>query len=152
MPPRAANARFPICKSRTGDCHKTGSGRCQSDSRFVRGRHLACGNLSRVQHILIVDDDPAIRNVVADILEMSDYSVRMATNGIEALQELRAHPPAVVLLDLMMPVMDGWEFLRQIKHNAIQVPVAVMSAARDAGNVSDEWGAQAFLPKPFELD
>jgi len=105
-----------------------------------------------VQHILIVDDDPAIRNVVADILEMSDYSVRMATNGIEALQELRAYPPAVVLLDLMMPVMDGWEFLRQIKHNAIQVPVAVMSAARDAGNVSDELGAQAFLPKPFELD
>jgi CheY-like chemotaxis protein len=105
-----------------------------------------------VRHILIVDDDPAIRNVVADILEVSDYSVRMATNGIEALRELRAHPPAVVLLDLMMPVMDGWEFLRQIKHAAIRVPVAVMSAARDAGTVSDELGAQAFLPKPFERD
>ena len=105
-----------------------------------------------MRHILIVDDDPAIRNVVADILEMSDYSVRMATNGSEALQELRAHPPAVVLLDLMMPVMDGWEFLRQLRRSAIQVPVAVMSAARDAGTVSDELGAQAFLPKPFELD
>lgn len=103
-------------------------------------------------HVLIVDDDPAIRNVVADILEMSDYSVRMATNGIEALDEVQSHPPALVLLDLMMPVMDGWEFLRQLRRASVPVPVAVMSAARDAGAVSDELGAQAFLPKPFELD
>jgi CheY-like chemotaxis protein len=105
-----------------------------------------------VKHILIVDDDPAIRNVVADILEMSDYSVRMATNGLEALNEIQTHPPALVLLDLMMPVMDGWEFLRRIQGEPLRVPVAVMSAARDAGSVSDELGAQAFLPKPFELD
>ena len=105
-----------------------------------------------MQHILVVDDDPAIRNVVADILEMSNYAVRMATNGLEALNEIRKFPPAVVLLDLMMPVMDGWEFLRRLRDEPVSVPVAVMSAARDAGAVSDELGAQAFLPKPFELD
>jgi CheY-like chemotaxis protein len=107
-----------------------------------------------VRHILVVDDDPAIRRVVADILEMSDYMVRMASNGAEALAEVKNWPPAMVLLDLMMPVMDGWEFLRRCRgdHACGAVPVAVMSAARDAGAISDELGASAFLPKPFELD
>lgn len=105
-----------------------------------------------VQHVLVVDDDPAIRNVVADILEMSSYTVRLASNGVEALSEVVTHPPAMVLLDLMMPVMDGWEFLRRLRGSQVRVPVAVMSAARDAGAISDELGAQAFLPKPFELD
>jgi CheY-like chemotaxis protein len=107
-----------------------------------------------VEHILVVDDDPAIRRVVADILEMSNYEVRMASNGAEALTEVRQWPPAMVLLDLMMPVMDGWEFLRRCRGDppCSPVPVAVMSAARDAGAISDELGANAFLPKPFELD
>ena len=103
---------------------------------------------------MIVDDDPAIRRVVADILEMSDYEVRMASNGAEALEEVHHEPPAMVLLDLMMPVMDGWEFLRRCRRDETcgALPVAVMSAARDAGAISDELGAAAFLPKPFELD
>jgi CheY-like chemotaxis protein len=107
-----------------------------------------------VRHILIVDDDPAIRRVVADILEMSSYGVREAANGAEALDDVRTSPPALVLLDLMMPVMDGWEFLRRCRSDQAcgRVPVAVMSAARDAGAISDELGASAFLPKPFELD
>ncbi len=89
---------------------------------------------------------------MADILEMSSYTVRLASNGVEALSEVVTHPPAMVLLDLMMPVMDGWEFLRRLRGSQVRVPVAVMSAARDAGAISDELGAQAFLPKPFELD
>jgi CheY-like chemotaxis protein len=107
-----------------------------------------------VQHVLIVDDDPAIRDVVADILEMSDYEVRMASNGVEALAEVRTWPPSMVLLDLMMPIMDGREFLMRLRNEPQQaeLPVAVMSAARDGAAVSDELGVQAFLPKPFELD
>ena len=108
----------------------------------------------RVQHILVVDDDPAIRDVVADILEISDYPVDTAVNGAEALEKIRRERPAAVLLDLMMPVMNGWEFLRACRKEppCAHVPVVVMSAARDASNVVDELGAQAFLPKPFELD
>jgi CheY-like chemotaxis protein len=104
--------------------------------------------------ILVVDDDPAIRDVVVDILEMSDYAVRTASNGAEALDEIRQRRPSAVLLDLMMPVMNGWEFLRQCRNEqcCAPVPVVIMSAARDAGTVADELGAQAFLPKPFELD
>jgi two-component system, chemotaxis family, chemotaxis protein CheY len=121
---------------------------------YVAAPYLRASPTGEVQHILIVDDDPDIRNVVADILAMSHYTVRMANNGLEALNEVRKQRPAMVLLDLMMPIMDGWEFLRRLKREPpqVQVPVAVMSAARDAGAVSDELGAQAFLPKPFELD
>jgi CheY-like chemotaxis protein len=107
-----------------------------------------------VTHILVVDDDSAIRNVVADILELSDYPVKTATNGAEALDQVRAERPAAVLLDLMMPVMDGREFMRQVRREPklAPLPIVIMSAARDAGAVADELGAQAFLAKPFEMD
>ncbi|MGI9148810.1 MAG: response regulator [Chloroflexota bacterium] len=107
-----------------------------------------------MKHILVVDDDPAIRDIVTDILEMSDYRVRTACNGAEALDDLRFDRPAAVLLDLMMPVMDGWEFLRQyrIQGRVASAPIVIMSAARDAASVADELGAEAFLIKPFEME
>jgi DNA-binding response OmpR family regulator len=107
-----------------------------------------------VRHILVVDDEPAIREVVSDILALADYGVKTACNGAEALEYIHRDPPAAVLLDLMMPVMDGWEFLRRFRTDALwsAVPVAIMSAARDASIAASELGAQAFLPKPFELD
>jgi CheY-like chemotaxis protein len=107
-----------------------------------------------VKHILVVDDDAAIRDVVVDILEMSEYRVKTATNGADALDQVRTDRPAAVLLDLMMPVMDGWEFLRRCRREPFgaTLPVAVMSAARDAAAAAAELGAQAFLNKPFELD
>ncbi|HEV7663520.1 MAG TPA: response regulator [Chloroflexota bacterium] len=107
-----------------------------------------------MSHILVVDDDPAIRDVVVDILEMSNYSVSTATNGAEALEQMRRDAPHAVMLDLMMPVMSGWDFLRACQRDpACQgVPIVVMSAARDAASVADELGAHAFLSKPFELD
>jgi CheY-like chemotaxis protein len=107
-----------------------------------------------MNHILIVDDDQAIRDVVSDILEMSDYRVKTACNGAEALETMRVDRPAAVLLDLMMPVMNGWEFLRQYKCEVpvAPVPVVIMSAARDASAVAGQLGAQAFLSKPFEIE
>ena len=107
-----------------------------------------------VKKILVVDDDPAIRDVVVDILEMSDYKVRTASNGAEALDQIRSEQPAAVLLDLMMPVMDGWEFLRRCRCGppCAAVPVAIMSAAHDAASAASRLGAQAYLAKPFEID
>ena len=107
-----------------------------------------------VNHILVVDDDPAIRDVVADILEMAKYRVQTAGNGAEALDCIHTEQPSVVLLDLMMPVMDGWEFLRKCRSEppCAPVPVVIMSAARNASGIAAELGAQAFLGKPFEMD
>jgi CheY-like chemotaxis protein len=107
-----------------------------------------------VKHILVVDDDPAIREVVVDILQMADYPVKTASNGAEALEQIRADQPGAVLLDLMMPVMDGWEFMRRCHLEAFcqGVPIAIMSAAPTAAAAFDELGADAYLAKPFEVE
>jgi CheY-like chemotaxis protein len=112
------------------------------------------GKRAPVSHILVVDDDAAIRDVVTDILQMSDYRVKTATNGAEALESVRSERPALILLDLMMPVMSGWEFLRRSRQLTVcaKVPVIVMSAAHDAAHAADELGAQAYLAKPFDMD
>ena len=85
---------------------------------------------------------------------MSDYCVKTACNGAEALDRIRDDRPSAVLLDLMMPVMDGWEFLREYNDEAslAPVPVVIMSAAQDASRAVDALGAQAFLAKPFEIE
>jgi CheY-like chemotaxis protein len=107
-----------------------------------------------VRSILVVDDDPAIRDVVADILELSNYRVTTASNGAEALDQIRAQPPAAVLLDLMMPVMDGWEFIERCRRRppCARLPVAIMSAAHNAASAASELGVQGYLTKPFELE
>jgi two-component system, chemotaxis family, chemotaxis protein CheY len=122
--------------------------------------HSGCGspgqgtNRAPVNHILVVDDDAAIRDVVADILQMSDYRVKTASNGAEALNQVQSDQPLAVLLDLMMPIMDGWEFLRRCRRLPLlkNLPVVVMSAAHDAASAARELGAQAYLTKPFDMD
>ena len=100
-------------------------------------RHWLCwesfSGKRRLQHILVVDDDPAIRDVVSDILEMSDYCVKTACNGAEALDRIRVDRPAAVLLDLMMPVMDGRTFLlkRAADPALATIPVLIFTAGGD---------------------
>src|SRR6186997_2331894 len=102
--------------------------------------------------ILVVDDDPAIRQTVAAILNLEGYPVESASNGEEALRMLERVHPAVVLLDMRMPVLDGWGFMRELKRRTLQPPVLVMTAARDARHWATEIGAQGHLSKPFDLE
>jgi CheY-like chemotaxis protein len=101
--------------------------------------------------ILIVDDDPAIRATVAAILEFEGYRVEQARNGAEALVVLEQVRPRLVLLDMRMPVLDGWGFARALTERGIQLPILVMTAAQDAGRWEREIGAAGYLAKPFEL-
>lgn len=101
--------------------------------------------------ILVVDDDPAILGTVADILDLEGYQVQTAQNGQEALLRLRETRPSLVLLDMRMPVMDGWGFSRALAAEGIKLPIIVMTAARDAKAWAAEIGAEAFVSKPFEL-
>jgi signal transduction histidine kinase/DNA-binding response OmpR family regulator len=80
--------------------------------------------------ILVVEDDPATRDILERTLRKNGYSVRVAANGREALESAQAHTPVLVLLDLMMPEMDGFEFLRQFRQNPKwrQLPVVVVTA------------------------
>jgi CheY-like chemotaxis protein len=79
--------------------------------------------------ILAVDDDPNILALVRDLLTVEGYAVCTATNGAQALKVLERTAPRLVLLDMQMPVMDGWGFARVHKGRRDHVPVVVMTAA-----------------------
>ena len=103
--------------------------------------------------ILVVDDDPDILEALSEILEAEGFAIRQARNGLEALGELAPEPPQLILLDLMMPVMDGWEFAARIRRRAdwARIPVIVLSADRNIGGKARDLGALGYLAKPFEL-
>jgi DNA-binding response OmpR family regulator len=103
------------------------------------------------QPILVVDDDPSIRDTVADALGDEGYDVRTANNGAEALSALEVGLPALVLLDMRMPVLDGWGFARALVERGISVPIVVMTAAQEARRWGAEINAAWVLPKPFDL-
>ena len=102
--------------------------------------------------ILVVDDDPTILATVSEALDLEGFPVVTATNGQEALDEVARHRPTLVLLDMRMPVLDGWGFMHAIRERGLNMSVVVMTAAADAGRWGREIGAQAVLAKPFELD
>lgn len=101
--------------------------------------------------ILVVDDDPSILRTVAEILEMEEYAVETAANGAEALQAVDRVHPWLVLLDMRMPVLDGWGFVRALQGRGVTLPIVVMTAARDARRWAEEVGAADCVAKPFEL-
>ena len=106
--------------------------------------------------VLVVDDDPTILATVADALDLEGYPVLTAANGQEALDALdrtdHANRPRLVLLDMRMPVLDGWGFVSALRERRLNLAIVVMTAASDARRWAREIEAQAVLPKPFELD
>ena len=105
-------------------------------------------------YVLVVDDDPAIRGLVADALREEGYSVDLAAHGREALEAMRARRPATVVLDLMMPIMDGFTFIEACRNEQLceNVPIVVMSAVQDALQRVQAASIQAYLAKPFDLN
>jgi sigma-B regulation protein RsbU (phosphoserine phosphatase) len=104
--------------------------------------------------ILIVDDEPFNVDYIEQELEDSDYETISAGNGQEALEKVQLESPDLMLLDIMMPVMDGFEVLKQLKANpeTRDMPVIVISASNDLKSVvrGIKLGAEDYLPKPFE--
>jgi len=104
---------------------------------------------------LVVDDDPGIVGFLELALEDEGYRVRAAVNGREALSRVSEGRPDLILLDMNMPGMNGWEFCSELRERGpdfSSIPIVVMTAARDASLRSREVGAQGFLGKPFDLD
>ncbi|MBV9358939.1 MAG: response regulator transcription factor [Chloroflexi bacterium] len=106
------------------------------------------------RRVLVVDDDATIRLAIAELLETEGYVVDTARDGVEALQCMGLHRPAVAVVDLMMPVLDGWSLLRTCRADPTlaDLPVIVMSARPDAPQSVAEFGAEACLVKPFDVD
>jgi DNA-binding response OmpR family regulator len=101
---------------------------------------------------LVVDDDELIRQFVVDALGQEGYRTLAAANGAEALGLLARADPDLALLDMWMPVMDGWAFAREVKERGIRLTVVTMTAAENARRFAAEIGAAAYLGKPFDLD
>ncbi|HET9595778.1 MAG TPA: response regulator [Anaeromyxobacteraceae bacterium] len=99
--------------------------------------------------VLVVEDDHLIREAIAEALDEEGFEVVEAANGKEALEKLHAEPASLVLLDLMMPVMDGWQFREAQLHDPAisEIPVVVLSAVKD-----DRVPAERHFSKPCDLD
>jgi excisionase family DNA binding protein len=105
--------------------------------------------------VLVVDDDPGVRQVVRANLEAEGYTVREAGSADEGLTSLEEEPPDLLLLDVMMPEVDGWEMLRRVqeRYGIGAIPVLVFSGTVEERAVGDAAarGARGFLGKPFDL-
>ena len=104
--------------------------------------------------VLLVDDDPEILEATGSVLREWGYAVDEARDGATALSLARGSRPDLMLIDLMMPVMDGWTLIRRLREEKIvdRVPLVVFSADRDAREKAKTLQAQAALRKPFELE
>ena len=104
--------------------------------------------------VLVVDDDPNIRRMIVAALRRDGYTFLEAPNGRDALEIMRGEHPDVVVLDLMMPIMSGWDVLRERQQDVelSRIPVIIVSANRDPDvAVAVNAGICAFLPKPFDI-
>jgi CheY-like chemotaxis protein len=102
--------------------------------------------------VLVVDDEADIRATVSAMLEIEGYAVAEAANGADALNAVERQEPDLILLDMRMPVLDGWGFASEMRKRGHRVPIVVMTAARDAARWAGEIAAAAFVAKPFGFD
>lgn len=101
--------------------------------------------------VLLVDDEPRILTFLKIKLKISGFQVITATNGKEALDAVSQNKPDIILLDIVMPVMDGLEFLEKLRSFS-QIPVIVLSAKGQTSERALDMGANDFIPKPFKPD
>jgi CheY-like chemotaxis protein len=113
------------------------------------------GAATRPGHdILIVDDDPPIRNLLRQVFIRIGFTAREARDGQEAVESIEGNMPRLMMLDLMMPRMNGWQVLEHLRDNGLleRIPVVVLTAVgahRTEGLA--EFGVRAILSKPFEI-
>jgi excisionase family DNA binding protein len=123
------------------------------DNFLERSGPSSGGGTGRGPTVLIVDDDPKLREYVRVNLEMEGYSVKEAGSADEGLSVLDESTPDLVLLDVMMPEVDGWEMLRRVqeRHGVGAIPVIMFSGKVDdkAAAEATSRGAQGFIGKPF---
>jgi DNA-binding response OmpR family regulator len=107
-----------------------------------------------MRKILVVDDDPTVRSLVRDVLEMEDYEVEVAEDGFVALRRIEAARPDCIVLDVMMPGLDGHAVLQRVRagEGGSSLPVVMLTAAADDAQAWQAWsgGVDYFLAKPFD--
>ena len=108
---------------------------------------------SAQKQVLIVDDDPLIVKILKDPLERAGYQVRVATHGLEALQFVKASQPDLIILDILMPLLDGFKTARILKFDKRfrNIPIIVLTSRATEGErkIGEQVGADEYLYKPF---
>ena len=104
--------------------------------------------------VLIVEDEPDVLLVLRINLEAAGFETSLAADGVTALRRIEADRPDAVLLDLMLPVVDGWAVLAELRSRADETPVVVCSAKRTPRDLAraEELGAVGYVAKPFETE
>ena len=109
--------------------------------------------MTGIRQVLVVEDDSDIRETLELVLTSEGYDVVTAPHGAAALALLDQLRPSAILLDMKMPVMDGWAFLVHYRQRpGRQAPVVVVSAAQDDARRAADVGADAYVAKPFAID
>jgi DNA-binding response OmpR family regulator len=103
--------------------------------------------------VLVVDDDPMVTRLVRINLELEDFQVEEAWDGNTAIRMMRENPPEILVLDIMMPRMDGWEILRRVREDPglKDMPVVLLTAKVQDEDMARGWrmGADGYITKPF---
>jgi CheY-like chemotaxis protein len=99
----------------------------------------------------VVEDDEAIRYAVSIALETAGYEVLLAENGWEAIHLIESRRPSLVLLDMHMPVLDGWGFVREALARGFDPPIVIMTTSGAAAWTAQELGVAGFVGKPFNI-
>jgi DNA-binding response OmpR family regulator len=104
--------------------------------------------------ILVVDDQPAVRRLLRALLEMAGFEVSEAEDGAWAMEAIRTRAPDLVVLDIMMPRVDGWQVLTEVRDDPEvgELPVIVLTAKGQPADRLRGWelGCDAYIPKPFD--
>ncbi|HEY8807824.1 MAG TPA: response regulator [Candidatus Limnocylindria bacterium] len=124
----------------------------QSEAALRQLRRSGGSDRAARPRILVIDDDEALCDTIRESLR-EDYAIASAPQGAAALDLVKAHEPALILVDLRMPIMDGWSFVEQYRRvAALPAALVVMSAAPDIASIATQLGADGHLKKPFDLD
>lgn len=107
----------------------------------------------RTKTVLVIDDDEDMLWLVSDVLQDAGYAVETAADGGQGLEAVARRLPDLILLDMKMPVLDGWGFARELRarHDRHPTPIVVLTAADDARKRAQEVGAVGWVGKPFSL-
>jgi DNA-binding response OmpR family regulator len=107
-----------------------------------------------MKHILVIDDDPGLVVFLQRRLDLAGYQVTTAASGEAGLQKMRDSLPDLVIVDVMMPGMDGFSFVRELRTDTVltKVPILIVTAQEELGDIFKMEGVQGFFPKPIDTE
>lgn len=121
---------------------------------MTEGRHKSGNGVpgSRTR-VLVIDDDDAVCELLRQSLSDRGFAVATVQHGAAALELVKHHQPAVILVDLRMPIMDGWAFVEQYRRMADPpASIVLLSAVKDLEATAKRLGAEGFVRKPFQIE